>query len=56
MGHKFGECTLKIPLEEVLEITRSFWAINGGKINIQTASTNKLIYTLFIKRDIFILN
>jgi len=52
MGHKFGYYSLKMPLEEVLNRTHSFWANNGGKINSQTKSPNSLIFTLFIKRDI----
>ena len=52
MGNKYGYYTLEMPLEEVLGRTHSFWATNGGKINSQTTSPNKLIYTLNIKRDI----
>ena len=51
MGHKFGYYTLKLPLEEVLNRTHSFWATNSGNINSQTISPNKLIATLIIKRD-----
>jgi len=52
MGHKFGYYSLKMPLEEVLNRTQSFWATNSGKITSQTKSPNSLIYTLLIQRDI----
>ena len=52
MGHKFGYYSLKMPLEEVLDRTQSFWASNRGKINNQTKSPNSLLYTLNIRRDI----
>ncbi|NVM18649.1 MAG: zinc ribbon domain-containing protein [Candidatus Lokiarchaeota archaeon] len=52
MGHKYGYYSLKMPLEEVLSRTHSFWATNSGTINSQTTTPNKLIYTLNIKRDI----
>jgi len=52
MGHKFGYYSLKMPLEEVLNRTQSFWASNSGIINNQTKSPNSLLYTLLIQRDI----
>lgn len=52
MGHKFGYYSLKMPLEEVLDRTNSFWATNNGKINSQTKLPNSLLYTLNIRRDI----
>jgi len=50
MGHKFGYYIIKMPLEEVLNRTYSFWANNNGKINSQTISPNSLLHTLIIKR------
>ncbi len=52
MGHKFGYYALKMPLEDVLSRTHSFWATNSGKINSQTKLPNSLLYTLLIQRDI----
>jgi len=52
MGHKYGYYSLKMPLEDVLYRTQSFWATNSGKINSQTKSPNSLLYTLLIQRDI----
>ena len=54
MGHKFGYYSLKMPLEEVLDRTQSFWASNSGKINSQTKAPNSLLYTLIVRRDISI--
>ena len=51
MGHKYGFCSVALPLEDVIHKTLNFWKDHKGNIMTLIDSPNNLFFEIDVKMD-----